>query len=432
MISFHNPKFHEKIMKKYGRRIRKSYFPNLYFKQDFRSSGQGKINVFVRTKFDLHKILFLKNYLLNSSKEKTHRTSFSPLELKIFGSIPLKQVSEKNVSLSPVSGRDELKNLTYRCTLPESLSCGVIKYPELTVPGSMQFNFAPFRLINQKLIVNNLQPSNVRLLNQEASGFQDPNHFSANSTLPNLKSLKLNILKLNFLKKSYRVLISRIRNRIQMLQNDENSLLKESSLFFTQSRLPVSHEISTQDSGFITSPSAYPPIHLLRACSFSRKDFNETIRKNEELKHSRRNLSDRAVLTRSSTGVKGSRNSEILLVTLSKSFNSVPLSKSFNSESLEQNLKARKKKVGNGQKIHCSGMEDSKEEIWEKQQIITTKEKQNLIKTKEKQHIHEFNCLIAVKNSIGIISQLNQQVLSTPSRKESLSTKQKGDTQYKQ
>jgi len=444
VISFHNPEFHEKIMKKYGRRIRKSYFSDLFFKQDFRSSGQRKLNVFVRVKFDLHNISSVKNFPLSPPKEKKRGTLFFPLELKIFGSTPLKQVSEKNVSWSPVSGKDEHGNLTYRFIILESLSSG-LKNSELTTPGSMQFNFAPFRLINQKLIVSNLQPvsnlhlSNVKLLNQEASGFRGPNHFSAHSTLPNLKIskfniLKFNILKFNFLKKSSRVLISGIRNRIQMPQNDENSFLKENSLFFTQSTLPASREISTQDSGFLTSFSAYSPIHFLGACSFIRKDFNETLRKNEELKHSGRNLSGRSVLTRSSTGINDSRNSEILLalssrsfnsIPLNRSFNSIPLNRSFNSERLEQKLKVRKKKIESNQRRQYSGVKESKEKIWEKQQIIATKEKQNLIETKKNHYTHEFNWLTAVKKDIEIVSQLNQHVPTIPSRTKAYQLKRK-------
>ncbi len=76
LISFYNSKFHEKIMKKYGRRIRKSYCLDLFFKQDFRSSGQRKLNVFVRVKFDFHNISFAKNISLSSPKEKTRGTSF--------------------------------------------------------------------------------------------------------------------------------------------------------------------------------------------------------------------------------------------------------------------------------------------------------------------------------------------------------------------
>jgi len=193
-----------------------------------------------------------------------------------------------------------------------------------------------------------------------------------------------------------------------MPQNDENSFLKENSLFFTQSTLPASREISTQDSGFLTSFSAYSPIHFLGACSFIRKDFNETLRKNEELKHSGRNLSGRSVLTRSSTGINDSRNSEILLalssrsfnsIPLNRSFNSIPLNRSFNSERLEQKLKVRKKKIESNQRRQYSGVKESKEKIWEKQQIIATKEKQNLIETKKNHYTHEFNWLTAVKKT---------------------------------
>ncbi|HWQ48878.1 MAG TPA: hypothetical protein VN414_08025 [Methanosarcina sp.] len=70
-------------------------------------------------------------------------------------------------------------------------------------------------------------------------------------------------------------------------------------------------------------------------------------------------------------------------------------------------------------------MEESKEEIWEKQQIITTKEKQNLMETKKKQYIHEFNWLTAAKKGIEVISQLNQQILFTPSRTEAYQLKRK-------
>ena len=167
--------------------------------------------------------------------------------------------------------------------------------------------------------------------------------------------------------------------------------MKDSSLFFTQSRLPVRlsvvRDISSDGPGF-TGPSAYPLLPLLTASSFFRKAYDGTLRKSE-LKRPDRNISGRVVLRmrsgrgiKYSTGIKGSEDSKILLV---------PLKKLFNPESLEQKPETGIKKVKPCRKKQYSGMEQLKKEIIrEKQQIRTTKGKQNLkqnlIEAKEKQH----------------------------------------------
>ena len=231
MISFHNPKFHEKIMKKYGRRIRKSYFPNLFFKQDFRSSGQRKgqrkIHVFAQIKFAFHNKTSSKDFPLCYQKEKTHESSEFPLKLKVFGLKPFIPANGKNIFLNLKSGKTEPQNLSrFTCPL---FSFRDLRYPKSTTSGYLPFNPAPIRLIRRELTGSNLQPSNLRSLNPDTFRSGYLNFLSDNSTLSDLKSLKL-----NFFGNNNRVLVSQVRSRIQTLQNSDQFFLRESSLFFMQ------------------------------------------------------------------------------------------------------------------------------------------------------------------------------------------------------
>ncbi|MDD3246397.1 MAG: hypothetical protein PHF18_06030 [Methanosarcina sp.] len=359
-------------MKKYGRIIRKSYFPNLFFKQNFRSAGQRKIHVSVHIKYAFHNNRFSKNFPLSYQKEKAHESSkfplkVFPLKLKVFGLKPFKPANETNIFLNFISGKTEPQNL-YRFTSP-GLSFRNLRYPEPTTSGLRFFNFAPIRLINRELIACNLQPSNLRFLNPYTSESGYFNYLSANSTLPNLKSLKL-----NFFQNSSSVLRSKMGRRIQTLQNGDRSFLRGISRLFIQSRLPVVQETGFQRSGFFTGSAAYPLLSLPTASNFFRKVYNETLRKSEELKHSGRNILGRAVLTirsskgiKDSTGIKSSRSSEILLVSLGRLFN---------PESLEQKPETGIKKVKTSRKRQYSGVEQLNKEIWEKRDIIERKVEQ--------------------------------------------------------
>ena len=437
MISFNNQRFHEKIMKKYGKIIRKSYFPNLFFKRDFRSSGQ-KIHVFARVKFAFHNALFLKNFLLSPPEEKTHGTSGFALKLKISGLKLLKQANEENISLNPGPVKHEPQNLTYRFMFPK-LPSSDFKYPESTTSGFISLNFEPARLINQKLTVYYLQPSNLKSLNPDTFKLRYLNYFSAGSS-----SQYLNILKINVFKNNNKVLISKIRNRIQIPQNDENSFLKGSSLFFAQPRLPVVHKISFQKSEFFKSSPAcllFPPLTVR---SLIQEFFNGILRKSKELKHSDHYISGGDVFTIGScTGVADSINFEILLE---------PLSNHFNLKRLKRKTEERKKAVESIQRRQYLGVDfSSKERITGKK--ISGKLSKNLFmlqksflkgdtqgfhelyiqkglrdykrsisyESKNSKHTltREFNWLTTLKHSTSVVSQLNRQEINKPKNKAS-------------
>lgn len=172
MISFHNPNFHEKIMKKYGRKIRKSDFTNLFFKKNFRSAGQRNIHVSVHIKYAFHNNRFSKNFPLSYQKEKVYESSKFPLELfplklKVFDLMSSKSANEKKIFLNVKSGKTEFQNLN-RFT-GSGLSSRDLRYPESMTSGFRFFNFAPIGLINRELTECNLQPSSLRLLNSDIS-----------------------------------------------------------------------------------------------------------------------------------------------------------------------------------------------------------------------------------------------------------------------
>lgn len=83
MISFLNPKFHENIVKKYSRVIRKSYFSDLFFKQDYKSSDKTKNHIFTHIKFNFSNTLFCKKLTKNSLNNKQHESQVFPLKLNI-------------------------------------------------------------------------------------------------------------------------------------------------------------------------------------------------------------------------------------------------------------------------------------------------------------------------------------------------------------
>jgi hypothetical protein len=408
LISYHNPKFHEKIMKKYGRIIRKSYFPNLFFKQEFRSPGQRKsqrkIHVLVQIKLAFYNKIVPEDFHFSPKKEKTRGSSKFSLKLKILDLKPSKPVNEKNIFPNFKVGKTEPQNL-YRFTFPV-FPFRDLRYPESTTSGYLSFNPAPIRLIRREVTGYNLRPSHLRSLNLDISESRYLNFLSINSTLSDLKSVKP-----RFLGNNSRVLDPEMRSRIQTLQNREHFFLRgsnlsfiqpslrKSGLFFTQSRLPVSlpvvHEISFEESGF-TSPAAYLIHPFLTASSFFRKVYDGTLRKSE-LKHPGQDIFVGKVVpemrpsrgikgftgtkgsteTKASTGTKGSRDSEIILV---------PLSRLFDPKSLEYKSETEMKRIKPIQKKQYSDVEQLEKDILEKQQVRATKEKQNFIEIKEKQH----------------------------------------------
>ena len=75
MISLYNSKFHEKILKKYGRGIRRSYFPVLYFLQKNKAAGQKKRQIFVRINLNFHKTLLFRNIPFKAPKDEKKEVS---------------------------------------------------------------------------------------------------------------------------------------------------------------------------------------------------------------------------------------------------------------------------------------------------------------------------------------------------------------------
>jgi hypothetical protein len=389
-------------MKKYCRTIKKSFFSNLFFKHDFKFSKPRKFHFSFRIKFAFHNNLFLKNFPLFYLKEKTHGSSKFPLKLNVFYLKSLKPANEKNRSLNLEPGKNVSQNLICRFKNP-GFSSLKFNYSEQVTYKFASFNLAPIRLIDRELTAYNLQPTNIRSLNPNASEFGFHNNSSASSSY-----LYLNFLKPKFFENNSRFLISKIGNRIQILQKVENSFLKLSSHFFTRSRLPVVRKISFQEFGFFTSSSGYPFIPLLTARSLFRNIYNETLRKNEELKYSGRDIFGREVLTiRTSTVSTYPKDFEILMELLSRFFN---------RKRLKRKPKAKETMSELSQRRQHSGLEQSKREIWEKQRLTETKSEQKPIKTEEKHYNHEFNWLTTLKQRTLAVSQLNRQVTPTTIR----------------
>ena len=204
-------------MKKHGRRIRKSYFPNLFFKQDLKSSGQENIHVSVHIRYAFHNYRFSKNFPLSYQKEKAHGISEFPLKFKVFCLKKLKPANEKNIFLNFISKKPE-PLILYKFTSPE-LTSPNLKYPEPVTHEYISFNFAPLRLIDRKLTGCNPQISNLRALNPDSSEFGYLNYFSVGSTFPNFK-----ILKLKFFENNRKVYNETLRKSEELRHLDRNIL----------------------------------------------------------------------------------------------------------------------------------------------------------------------------------------------------------------
>lgn len=280
MISFHNQKFHEKIVKKYGRIIRKSYFPNLFFKQDFRSSGQRKIHVFFSIKFDFHNTLLCKSFLLNSSKEKQYGSSVFPLKLNIFSSKPYEPTNEKSACLNVEPGKHESLNLVARLISLELPPCNFIFSGQVT-PEFALIKLERITLINKILTACNLQLSNLITLDPTILKIAYPHCSLANSTFSDLK-----LLKLKFFGNYGRVPISKIRNGTQVLPKHNNFYSEEYRLFFERSRLSVINKIGFQKVESAADSPIHHSIHVPGASSLSQK-INSEAPENSNLEKSR-------------------------------------------------------------------------------------------------------------------------------------------------
>jgi hypothetical protein len=314
-------------MKKYSRKTRKSYFPKLFFQQDFKSSDPRKIHVFSHIKIDFHNTLFWKNFPLSFPKEKQNEDFVFPSKVKFLYLNSYIYTHEKNMSSNHKPGEHEPQNLTPRL-ISHGLTSQSSTFPE---PINSEFIYL--------------------------------NYPSANSTSPNFKFLKVKSFGNNS-----RIFISKIINGTQILQNQENFFLKEDSLFFKHSRIDAIHRIIYQKVGHIADYPAYPPIFIPATSGLFREIHNKTLRKIENLRFSgRNNLSSENITT----------------VTLSKGFRTSDgslelLNRFFKSDHLKQKSWARKMKSESSQMRRFSASKQSKKVIWEKQNLIVKKEKQNI------------------------------------------------------
>ena len=242
MISFHNPKFHEKIMKKYGRKIRRSYFPNLFFMQNSKSSGSVKRHISVRINLNFHNTLFRKNYPLSSPKEKQQGNPVIPFKLSYPDLKKPDLTHEKPVSFNLKPGSPEPGNLT----------------PQLIDPELTTHNLTFLKLINLKLTTYNLNP--------------------ANPTFTNPTSLKL-----TFSGKNSREPISEKGRKIQNPWSYKNFFLSGNSSFFIYSNPHSVPEISSQKTHSDTNSPGKSLLTVLAESGLSRKIHNEALRKINEL-----------------------------------------------------------------------------------------------------------------------------------------------------
>lgn len=286
MISFHNPNFYEKIIKKYGRRIRKSYFPNLFFKQDFKSSVPGNTRVFFSIKLNFYNTLLRKNFSLSFHKEKQPGYSVFLPEFKFSGLNPSEPVREKSISLKLKLKKNEPFYLKNRLIHPGFLSLNFMS-PETIISGFSSFNPIFPRLVNQKIKICSLQSSNLRLFDTATLNYNTYfNNSFANPTSPNLKFFMLNFFENNGWMPIFKIGDRFIRSGFKILRNCKDFFLKENSLFFLHSRLPAVNEITFRKVPSAADYSALPLIHTPVASGFSRSIRNEALRKIKYLKFS--------------------------------------------------------------------------------------------------------------------------------------------------
>lgn len=339
MISFYNQKFHENIMKKYGRIIRKSYFPNLFFRQDLKSSVPKNTHIFLHIKFNFYNNLLSKNFLLNYHKEKQPRYSFFLSEFKLFGLKHPESLRERSKFLNFKPEKNELSDL-----INHLVSTGFL-YPNFipSEPVNSEYrsfcpvSFRSFRLINHKTKTCNLHSSNSTTLFDTA-----PNHTYLNNSFANQISSYLKFFTLNLFENDkwmpfFKIGARFIGSRLNILRNCRNFFSKGKSLLFTNSIPSAVNEIIFQKVGraayYLAFPHAFNPALLpvsnLVVNKFSRKDHNEVLRRIEYLK-----FSDR-------TGVRDSRISEDFSKPLIISFISGRLKPFRLRESATENLKLR-------------------------------------------------------------------------------------------
>lgn len=291
MISFHDPNFYEKIIKKYGRRIRKSYFSNLFLKQDFISSVPGNTRISFSIKLNFYNTLLRKKFSLSSHKEKQPGYSVFVPEFKFSASNPPEPVREKSISLKLKLKKNEPFYLKNRLIHPGFLSFNFTS-PEPITSGFSSFNPISPRLVNHKIKTSSLQSSKLRLFDITALDYTYFNNHFANPTSPNLKFFMPEFFENNCWIPFIKIGDQFNRSGFKIVRNCKNFFLKENSLFFLHSRLPTVNGITFRKVSSAAEYSALPFIPTPAANDFSRNIRNEVLRKIESLKFSGRTRTD--------------------------------------------------------------------------------------------------------------------------------------------
>jgi hypothetical protein len=287
MISFHNPNFYEKIIKKYSRRIRKSLFPILFFKQDFKSLVQGNPCILFSTKLNFYNTLLRKNFSLNSYKEKQPGYSVFVPVFKFSGLNPPEFVREKSISLKLKLKKNEPSNPIKRLIRPGFLSLNFIP-PEPKTSGFSSFNTIPSRLVNHKIKTCSLQSSNLKLFDTAALNYTYFNNSFANPTSPKLKFFMLKFFENNSWMPFIKIGDLFIISGFKILQNCKNLFIKENSLSFLHSKLSTVNETTFREAPYAADHSAIPLIYTPEASNFSQSIRSEALRKIDYLKLSGR------------------------------------------------------------------------------------------------------------------------------------------------
>jgi hypothetical protein len=317
VISFQNSKFHEKIMKKYGKKVRRSYFPNLFFKKDCKSSNQRMKHISFSIKFEFYNTLFLKNFPFSSKKEKQNKSPESPLNFKTHNLGRFNAVHNTSMSLYLEEGKHKPQNITCCCISPVLPSCS-FKFQKLTPSELISINLAFNKIINHELKVDNLQPYNLPFLNSTTVKLASPHYPSINSAFPNPKFFNLKSFSNNG-----RVLFFKIIDRAQIFQNYVNFFSEGKNLFFTHSR---KREISLAFHKKVENPAnspIYPSVPILAATGLSREIHNKILSKIKELILSGRDSLFRLDVPtlRSGTEIKSLRTPESSLALFSRPSN---------------------------------------------------------------------------------------------------------------
>ncbi len=287
MISFHKPKFHEKILKKYGRKIRKANFPNLFFMQKGKSSGSVKRHISVRINLNFHNTLFQRNFPLSSPKEKQQGNLLIPFKLSYPDLKKPDLTHEKPASFNLGSGSLEPVNLTPQLINPELISHNLTLL-KLVNPKLTTHNLTLLKLISPELTTHNLtihkfiNPESTtrnltihKLINPESTTH---NPAPANPTYTNLTSLKL-----TFSGKKSREPRSEKGNKIRNPWSCNNFFSSGNSSFFIYSNPPSVPEINSQKTHHATDSHAQSLLTVLVESGLSRKIHNEALRKLDEL-----------------------------------------------------------------------------------------------------------------------------------------------------